>query len=85
MVVFNINSYKSKIPNLLKNNDNVLFEAIEDKSFSEYFPSVQNLIDTKIKFIKEIPILKKLIRILFYKKNIFVKLREYLILKKFFK
>ena len=85
MVVFNINSYKSKIPNLLKNNDNVLFEAIEDKSFSEYFPRIQNLIDTKIKFIKEIPILKKLIRILFYKKNIFVKLKEYLILKKFFK
>jgi hypothetical protein len=86
IVVFNINSKKSQIPYFLKNNDNNLFEEdFEDKSFSEFFPKIQNFIDKKLFFMKKIPILKNLIRILFYKKNIFIKLKEYLILKKFFK
>jgi len=86
IIVFNINSKKSQIPNYLRNNDKNFFdEEFEDKSFLEFFPKIQNFINKKLFFIKKIPLLKNLIRILFYKKNIFIKLREYLILKKFFK
>ena len=86
IVVFNINSSKSIIPNFLKNNENNFFKNdIEDKSFSEFFPRAQKLIDEKIPFIKKIPLIKKLVRVLFYKKNFFIRLKEYLFLKKFFK
>ena len=85
IVVFNINSKKSQIPHYLINNDNNFFkDDFEDKSFSEFFPKIQKFIDKKIFFIRKIPILKNLVRILFYKKNVFIKFKEYLILKKFF-
>ena len=86
IVVFNINSKKSIIPNFLANNPNSYTENyFIDGSFSEFFPKIQNLIDKKFIFLKKIPILKKIIRALFYKKNIVAKIKEYYLLKKYFK
>jgi len=86
IVVFNINAKKSIVPNYLENNDNSYTDKyLWDGSFREFFPYVQKLIDVKFKFLKEIPILKKIIRVLFYKKNFIAKLKENMSLKKYFK
>tara|TARA_B100000795_G_scaffold179344_1_gene135754 strand:+ start:1027 stop:1932 length:906 start_codon:yes stop_codon:yes gene_type:complete len=85
IVVFNINSKKSIIPNILENNDNSFTDKyLWDGSFSELFPGAQRLINSRFKFLKTVPILKKIIRILFYKKNFFAKLKD-MSLKKYFK
>tara|TARA_B100000029_G_scaffold441293_1_gene459012 strand:+ start:864 stop:1748 length:885 start_codon:yes stop_codon:yes gene_type:complete len=86
IVVFNINSRKSIIPNFLANNPNSYTKNyFVDGSFSEFFPKIQNTIDKKFVFLKKIPIIKKIIRLLFYKKNFIAKIKEYFILKKYFK
>ena len=86
IVALNINSKKSIIPNYLENNNNSFTnQYLWDGSFSEFFPKTQKFIDKRLNFLKKIPVLKKIIRILFYKKNIFVRLKEYLSLKKYFK
>ena len=86
IVAFNINAKKSIVPNYLKNNNNSYTDKdLWDGSFSEFFPHIQKLIDGKFKFLKEIPILKKIIRVLFYKKNFIAKLKENMSLKKYFK
>ena len=85
IVALNINSKKSIIPNFLENNKNSLTkEYLWDGSFSEFFPKTQKIIDKRFKFLKEIPVLKKFIRILFYKKNIIIRLKEYFSLRKYF-
>ena len=84
-MAFNINSKKSIIPNYLENNNNSFTDIyLWDGSFSELFPSIQGLINGRFKFLKNIPILNKIIRILFYKKNFFAKLKD-VSLKKYFK
>ena len=86
IVAFNINTKKSIVPNYLENNNNSFTDKeLWDGSFSEFFPHIQKLIDSRFKFLKEIPILKKIIRVLFYKKNFVAKLKENISLKKYFK
>ena len=46
--------------------------AVSDFSFTEYFPTIQKFIDTKLSILKKIPIIKKIVKILFYKKNIII-------------
>jgi cephalosporin hydroxylase len=86
IVAFNINSENSIIPNYLENNGNSFTnEDLWDGSFTEFFPKIQKLIDGKFKILKNIPVLKKIIRILFYKKNFIVRFKENLSLKRYFK
>ena len=86
IVALNINSNKSIIPNYLENNSNSFTnEYLWDGSFTEFFPYIQKHIDGRFKFLKEVPVLKKIIRILFYKKNFVARIKEGLFLKKYFK
>ena len=59
--------------------------AVRDFSSKELFPRVQKIIDKQLPVLKKIPVIKKIVRILFYKNNIFLKIKEYFFLKKFFK
>ena len=86
IVALNINTKKSIIPNYLENNSNSFTnEYLWDGSFREFFPHIQKHIDGRFKFLKEVPVLKKIIRILFYKKNFVARFKEHLSLKKYFK
>jgi len=83
IVVFNINSQKSFDPEHVNSFGDP--HLVADLSSSEFFPKVQKFIDHKLPFLKKTPILKKIIRILFYKQNIIWKIKEYFNLGKFFK
>jgi len=85
IVVFNINAKKSIIPYSLANNLNSYTDNFENGSESEFFPWIQSTIDKKFFFLKKIPIINKIIRTLFYKKNYIAKIKEYFFLKKYFK
>ena len=83
IVVFNINSEKCFDPEHINSTGNPY--GVEDFSSKELFPRIQHFINTKLYFLKKIPVIKKIVRILFYKNNIFLKIKEYFFLKKFFK
>ena len=83
IVVFNINSKKCLVPeHILSFGDPF---SVVDFSRTEFFPNIQKFIDTKLSILKKIPIVKKIVRILFYRRNIIWKIKEYFLLKKFFK
>ena len=83
IVVFNINSKKCFVPEHVNSTGDPY--AVSDFSFTESFPTIQRFIDTKLSILKKIPIIKKIVKILFYKKNIIWKIKEYFVLRKFFK
>jgi len=86
IVAFNISAKKSIIPDYLENNSNSFTnEYLWDGSFSEFFPYIQKHIDGRFKFLKEVPVIKKIVRLLFYKKNFIAKLKEGFFLRKYFK
>ena len=83
IVVFNINSKKCLVPeHILSCGDPF---SVVDFSRTEFFPNIQKFIDTKLSILKKIPIVKKIVRILFYRRNIIWQIKEYFLLKKFFK
>ena len=83
IVVFNINSKKCLVPeHILSFGDPF---SVVDFSRTEFFPNIQKFIDTKLSILKKIPIVKKIVRILFYRRNIIWQIKEYFLLKKFFK
>ena len=83
IVVFNINSKKCLTPEHVLSFGNPF--SVVDFSHTEFFPSIQKFIDIKLSILKKIPIIKKLVRILFYKINIIWRINEFFIIKKFFK
>tara|TARA_B110000438_G_scaffold302053_1_gene358596 strand:- start:14 stop:895 length:882 start_codon:yes stop_codon:yes gene_type:complete len=83
IVVFNINSKKCFDSEIVNNFGNP-YSTI-DFSRTEFFPKIQKFIDTKLSILKKIPIIKKLVRLLFYRRNLIWKIKEYFSLKKFFK
>ncbi len=85
IVAFNINSGKSFLPTHLKNNDEAVMENVFDYGFNDNFPNLQNIIEKKYPKLKHIPILKKIVRYLFYTKNFFIRFKDYLYISKFFK
>ena len=85
IVAFNIDSRKSILPTHLKNNDEAIMENVFDYGFNDNFPGLQNTIEKKYPKLKHIPILKKIVRYLFYTKNFFIRLKDSLYNSKFFK
>ena len=83
IVVFNINSKKCFEPEHV--NSFGYPYSVMDFSSSDFFPKIQKFIDIKLSILKKIPIIKKLVRILFYKRNIIWRIKEFFIIKKFFK
>tara|TARA_Y100000590_G_scaffold457136_1_gene609104 strand:+ start:60 stop:941 length:882 start_codon:yes stop_codon:yes gene_type:complete len=83
IVAFNIDSEKCFDPEHVNSIGDPY--AVQDFSSTELFPKIQKLIDTRLQFLKKIPVIKKIIRLLFYRNNLFLKIKEYFSLGKFFK
>ena len=60
-------------------------ENVFDYHSNDIFPGLQNIIEKKYPHLKHIPIVKKIVRYLFYTKNFFIRLKDYLYISKFFK
>ena len=84
IVAIKINSKKSIETTLLKNNENEMFK-VTDLRTTDYFPKISNYIDTKLKVLHKLPIIRKIVRYLFYSHNFIVKIKHYLKSKKYFK
>ena len=84
IVALKINSKKSIEPTVLKNSGNEAIK-ITDLRYSDNFPKVNNYLNKNLEILKKLPILKKIIRYLFYTHNFIIKIRHYLKLKKYFK
>jgi len=84
IVAIKINSKKSIEATVLRNNES---EAIKvtDLRHSDYFPKVDNYLNKNLAIFKKLPILKKIIRYLFYTHNLIIKIKYYFKLKKYFK
>jgi len=83
IVVFNINSKKCFDSEIVNSFGNPYFTV--DFSRTEFFLKIQKIIDAKLSILKKIPVIKKIVRILFYRRNIIWRIKEYFLLKKFFK
>ena len=84
IVAIKINSKKSIETTLLKNNENEMFK-VADLRTTDHFPKISNYIDTKLKVLHKLPIIRKIVRYLFYSHNFIVKIKHYLKSKKYFK
>jgi len=84
IVAIKINSKKSIVPSTLRNDGEDAIK-VSDLRHSDYFPKVDNFINKNLPSFKKIPILKKIIRYLFYTHNFIVKIKYYFKLKKYFK
>ena len=84
IVAIKINSKKSIETTLLKNNENEMFK-VTDLRTTDHFPKISNYIDTKLKVLHKLPIIRKIVRYLFYSHNFVVKIKHYLKLRKYFK
>ena len=84
IVSLNINSSKSISTTLVKNNDNDMQNIVDLRS-TDYFPLISNYINNKLPILHRIPIIKKIVRKLFYTHNFIVKIMYYVKLRKYFK
>tara|TARA_B100000965_G_scaffold274625_1_gene232593 strand:+ start:211 stop:1092 length:882 start_codon:yes stop_codon:yes gene_type:complete len=84
LVAFKINTKKSINSTIIKNSD-IQRSNVADHRTNDYFPTISSFIDLKLPILKKLPVIKKIIRYFFYTHNIFVKLRYYLKLRKYFK
>ncbi len=84
IVAIKINSKKSIETTLLKNNENEMFK-VTDLRTTDHFPKISNYIDTKLTVLHRLPIIRKIVRYLFYSHNFIVKIKHYLKSKKYFK
>ena len=84
IVAIKINSKKSIETTLLKNNENEMFK-VTDLRTTDHFPKISSYIDTKLTVLHRLPIIRKIVRYLFYSHNFIVKIKHYLKAKKYFK
>ena len=84
IVAIKINSKKSIEPNILRNSETKTIE-VADLRHSDYFPKIDNYLNKNLPVVKKLPILKKIIRYLFYTHNFIIKIKYYFKLKKYFK
>ena len=84
IVAIKINSKKSIEPTLLKNNENEMFK-INDLRNTDHFPKISNYIDKKLPALHRLPVIRKIVRYLFYSHNFVVKIKHYFKLRKYFK
>jgi len=84
IVAIKINSKKSIVPSTLRNDGEDAIK-VSDLRHSDYFPKIDDFINKNLPSFKKIPILKKIIRYLFYTHNFIVKIKYHFKLKKYFK
>ncbi len=83
MVALKIDSKKS-IENTDLNNETKDLDNLQDLRNNDYFPKISNFINKKYPKLHDIPIIKKIIRKLFFIHNIFIKIKNRFNLKKYF-
>ncbi len=84
IVAFKIDRKKC-VENIVLNNEAEGLPNIYDFRKTDYFPKVSHLINEKFPNLHKIPVVKKIIRKLFFNHNIWVKIKNYFNLKKYFK
>ncbi len=84
IVAIKINSKKSIEPSTLRNDGEDAIK-VSDLRHSDYFPKVDNFINKNLPSFKKIPVLKKIVRYLFYTHNFIIKIKYYFKLKRYFK
>ena len=84
IVALKINSKKSLESTVLRNNESESIK-VADLRYSDYFPKVDSYLNKNLIILKKLPIIKKIIRYLFYTNNFIIKIKHYLKLKKYFK
>ena len=84
IVAIKINSKKSIESTVLRNDESESIEVAELR-YSDYFPKIDNYLNKNLPVVKKLPILKKIIRYLFYTHNFIIKIKYYFKLKKYFK
>ena len=83
IVALKINSNKCLDATTIKNNDNRK-DDVEDLRKCDYFPNVDKYLNNQLGILNKIPVLKKILRYLFYKHNFIIKTKYYLKLRKYF-
>ena len=84
IVAIKINSKKSIEPVILKNSESESIK-VADLRHVDYFPKVDNFLSKNLQILKKLPLLKKIIRYLFYTHNFIIKIKHHLKLKEYFK
>ena len=84
IVSIKINSKKSIETTVLKNNENEMFK-FTDLRTTDHFPKIVNYIDNNLPALHRLPIIRKIIRYLFYSHNFMVKIKYYFKLNKYFR
>ena len=84
IVAFKIDSEKS-IENTVLNNGGENLSYVHDMRKTDYFPKISKLINQKYPNLHNIPIIKKIIRKIFFNHNIWIKIKNFLSLKRYFK
>ena len=84
VVALKIDSKKCIESTTLMNSGEHMYEFF-DARFTDYSPKVHKYIDKNLSILKKIPIVKKIIRYLFYTHNFIIKIKYYFKLKKYFR
>ncbi len=83
IVSIKINSKKKIETTALKNHENEMLKFIDLRT-TDHFPKIVNYIDKNLPTLHRLPIIRKIIRYLFYSHNFMVKIKYYFKLKKYF-
>ena len=84
IVALKIDSEKS-IENMSLFNETKNLDNMHDMGRLNYFPKISRFINEHLPNLHNIPIIKKVVRKLFFNNNLLIKIKNHLILKKFFK
>jgi len=84
IIAIKINSKKSIEATLLKNNENEILK-LGDLRSTDHFPKISSYIEKKFPALHKLPIIRKILRYLFYTHNFIVKTMHYFKLRKYFK
>ena len=85
IVSIKINSKKSIETTLLKNHGNEILKFTDLNRLTDHFPKIVNYIDKNLPALHRLPIIRKIVRYLFYSHNFIVKIKHNLKSKKYFK
>tara|TARA_Y100000590_G_scaffold281211_1_gene315940 strand:- start:441 stop:1325 length:885 start_codon:yes stop_codon:yes gene_type:complete len=84
IVALKINSKKCIETTLLRNDESDAIK-VADLRNTDYFPKVDSYLNKNLAILKKLPIIKKIVRYLFYTHNFIIKIKNFFSLKKYFK
>jgi cephalosporin hydroxylase len=84
IVALKIESEKS-IENISLFNETKNLDNMHDMYRLNYFPKTSKFINKHLPYLHNIPVIKKIVRKVFFNNNLLIRIKNYLILKKYFK